>query len=52
MKIQKIGDIWKELEKMKRMPPAGTFFDYSFRNDSQLKMGVSLFMGISISNSY
>jgi hypothetical protein len=52
MKIKKIGDIWKELKKMKRMPPAGTFFDYPFRNGSQLKMGVSLSMGISISNNH
>jgi hypothetical protein len=47
MKIKKINKIWKELEITKRMRPTGTFFDYPFRNGGQLKMGVSLSMGIS-----
>jgi hypothetical protein len=41
MKILKIGKIGKELEKTKRMPPTGTFFDYPVRNGGQLKLGVS-----------
>jgi hypothetical protein len=41
MKFNNIWKIWKELEKTKKMPPTGTFFDYLFRNGSQLKLGVS-----------
>jgi hypothetical protein len=48
MIIKKVGDSWKKLKKTKRMPPAGTFFDYPFKNGGQLKMGVSQSTGILI----
>jgi hypothetical protein len=32
MKFEKVGEIWKELEKTKRMPPTGTYSDHSFRS--------------------
>jgi hypothetical protein len=39
MKFKKINEIWKELEKTNRLPPAWTFLDHPFRNYSSLKMG-------------
>mgnify|MGYP006106163935 CR=1 FL=1 len=38
LKIKKIGEIRKELDKMKRMRPTGTFFHYLFRSYSSLKI--------------
>jgi hypothetical protein len=36
--IEKIGEIWKELDQMKRMRQPGIFFDHSFRRYSSLEM--------------
>jgi hypothetical protein len=37
--ILKIGEIWKELDKKKKMLPTGTFSDHPLRNYSSLKIG-------------
>jgi hypothetical protein len=32
MKFKKVGEIWKELDQMKRMLLTGTFSDHPFRS--------------------
>jgi hypothetical protein len=38
MKLEKVGEIWKELDQIKRMRPARTSPDHPFRSYSSLKI--------------
>jgi hypothetical protein len=38
MEFKEIGEIWKELDQMKRMRLTGIFFDHPFRSYSSFKI--------------